>query len=139
MSTLNLDQEELVNRVTSVKNKAIATMLIKEARDSGHTFDLDKMDTGSRRLMMYARGKYPWADSDLEALLAYIKDEDNTLEKDIGSLKGHDTIHDNEIDSVETELDHEGKEVDQLETRLTNIEDKLKEITARIFSGVERP
>lgn len=120
------------------RQQALAQKLI-EGSSSGHEFNLDKLDTGSRKLMIHARGKYPWADSDLEALLAYIKDEDSSLEKDIGNLKGHDSIHDRDIDNVETELDDEGREVDSHEARISNLEQRIKEITDRIFSGVERP
>jgi predicted nucleic acid-binding Zn-ribbon protein len=117
---------ELMRRVVSLKKQAEQQGL----EEADHSFDLSKLDAGSRKLITHVRGKYQWADSDLEALLAYIKDEDNNLESDINNLEKHDSVHDTEIDSLDSELD---KEQASVHHRLASIELRVKEIADRVF------
>jgi len=117
---------ELMRRAISLKKQAKEQGL----EEADHSFDLSKLDAGSRKLITHVRGKYQWADTDLEALLAYIKDEDNTLERDITDLEHHDSVHDRDIDTLDSELDSEQSNV---HSRLASIELRVKEIADRVF------
>lgn len=125
---------ELMRRVASLKKQA-KEQGIEEA---DHSFDFDNLNAGSRKLLVHVRQKYPFAKSDLEALLAYIKDEDSSLEKEITDLEGHDSVHDRDIDDLDSELDVEQRDVDSHEARISKLEDRVKEIADRIFAGIER-
>jgi chromosome segregation ATPase len=125
---------ELIRKVALLKKQA-REMGLEEA---DHSFDFDNLNAGSRKLLVHVRSKYPWAKTDLEALLAYIKDEDSSLEKEITDLEGNDRVQDTDIDSLDSELDHEQRDVDSHEARISKLEQRVKEIADRIFTGVER-
>jgi len=125
---------ELMRKVAHLKKQA-QEMGLEEA---DHSFNLSTLNTGSRKLITHVRNKYPFAKSDLEALLAYIRDEDSSLEKEITDLEGHDEVHDTEIDTLDNELDGEQEESDNHERRIKELEDRVKEIANRVFSGIER-
>lgn len=127
---------ELMRKVAVLQKQAKEKGYVNEADD--RTFDFDNLNSGSRKLLVHVRSKYPWAKSDLEALLAYIKDEDSSLEKEITDLEGHDNVHDREIDDLDSELGVEQRDVDSHEARISKLEDRIKEIADRIFAGVER-
>ena len=126
---------ELMRKVAVLRQQAKEKGFIEEA---DHKFDFDNLNSGSRKLLVHVRSKYPWAKTDLEALLAYIKDEDSSLEKDITDLEGNDHVQDIDIDSLDSELDKEGSEVNNHESRISKLEQRIKEISDRIFSGIER-
>lgn len=117
--------------------------LEKQAKEQGFTeakddeqFGLENLDVGTKRLLIKLRSKYPWTKSDIEALLTYVHDEDEGLEKEIGSLEQHDSVHDHDIDKLDLELDQEQEDVNSVEDRLTNVEQRLKELTAKVMGGI---
>lgn len=128
---------ELVRRKHRLEKQAKQQGIVEDDEQ----FGLENLDVGTKRLLIKLRAKYPWTKSDVEALLTYVHDEDEGLEKEIGSLEKHDHVHDRDIDKLDTELDHEQEELDtatlQFDSRLTNVEQRLKELTAKVMGGIK--
>ena len=130
---------ELVRRTHSLEKQAKQKGFTEDKEDE--SFGIQNLDSGTKRLLVKLRSRYPWTTSDLEALLTYVHDEDEGLEKEIGSLEKHDSIHDRDIDQLDTELDREQQDLDSatqhIEDRLTDVEQRLKELTARVMGGIK--
>ena len=112
----------------------------EDSEDPSEKFDIHGLDPVTKKLLISIRSKYPWAKTDLEALLTYIKDEDTTLEKDIDGLEHKDSEHDHEINDLDTEVDQEQTTIKQVKSaedlqnaKIADIEKKVNAISSRIF------
>ena len=112
----------------------------EDSEDPSEKFDIHGLDPVTKKLLISIRSKYPWAKTDLEALLTYIKDEDTTLEKDIDGLEHKDNEHDHDIDDLDTEVGQEQSTLNQVKSaedlqnaKIADIEKKVNAISSRIF------